>query len=167
MLSSFLKPAFPQTAMRASEKGIPSFVWASILHPRFNQEAVLEQQRIWKVNGGKAYTDEERTQTLDTFFRTVDHILVGSELAQHSYLKHGQTKEEPSLLKGTFSIDCERFSPAQDDSKNDEVFRVLHASHMNIIKGVGYLLDAWSHLQLDQAELLLAGNHGVRTPRTL
>lgn len=153
----FLKPAFPRTARRASEKGIPSFVWASILHPRFNQEAVLEQQRIWKVNGGEAYMDEERTQALETFFRTVDHILVGSELAQRSYLDYGQSKEEPSLLKGTFSVDCERFSPAQPDCENDGVFRVLHASHMNIIKGVGYLLDAWSHLQLDRAELLLAG----------
>ena len=56
----FLKPAFPQTARRASEKGIPTFVWASILHPRFNQEAVLEQQRIWKVNGVSPFLDSTR-----------------------------------------------------------------------------------------------------------
>jgi glycosyltransferase involved in cell wall biosynthesis len=87
----------------------------------------------------------------------VDHILVGSELAQRSYLKEGRSKEKPSLLKDTFSIDCERFSPVEDQPQNDGVFRVLHASHMNIIKGVGYLLDAWSRIQLERAELLLAG----------
>ena len=153
----FLKPAFPQTVRRASHAGIPTFVWASILHPRFNQKAVIEQQRIWQVDGGQAYTDKKRMHTLETFFRTVDHILVGSELAQTSYLEQGQSKRKPSLLKGTFAMDCGRFSPIPKDSKKDEVFRVLHASHMNIIKGVGYLLEAWSQLKLDQAELLLAG----------
>ena len=153
----FLKPAFPRTVQRASRMQIPTFVWASILHPRFNQKAVLDERRVWQVGGGDAYTDEERIERLSRFFRTVDHILVGSELAQRSFVSHRTDREAPILLQGTFTVDCDRFQPAESTEPEALPFRVLHASHMNLIKGIGYLLEAWTRLDLDQAELLLAG----------
>ena len=153
----FLKPAFPRTAQRARERQIPTFVWASILHPRFNQEAVLAERAVWEVGGGDAYTDEERITRLSRFFATVDSILVGSELAQRSFVAQGETRKAPILLQGTFSIDGDRFRPSASPAPADPVFRVLHASHMNLIKGIGYLLEAWQQAELEHAELLLAG----------
>lgn len=153
----FLKPAFPRSARMASRIQTPTFVWASILHPRFNQKAVLDERAVWNVGGGQAYTDEERIERLSRFFYTVDHILVGSELAQRSFVPHREDREPPVLLRGTFSVDCERFQPQEPDTAQPHPFRVLHASHMNLIKGVGYLLDAWCRLDLAQAELQLAG----------
>ena len=153
----FLKPAFPRTVQRASRLQIPTFVWASILHPRFNQKAVLDERQVWQLGGGDAYTDEERIERLSRFFRTVDHILVGSELAQRSFVSHRSDREAPILLQGTFTVDCERFHPAASDEPQPRPFRVLHASHMNLIKGIGYLLDAWTGLDLADAELVLAG----------
>ena len=109
----FLKPAFPRTVQRASRLQIPTFVWASILHPRFNQKAVLDERRAWQLEGGEAYTDEERIERLSRFFRTVDHILVGSELAQRSFVSHRRDREAPILLRGTFTVDCDRFQPVK------------------------------------------------------
>jgi glycosyltransferase involved in cell wall biosynthesis len=152
----FLKPAFPRSASCSASRGIPSFVWASILHPRFNRNEVLEEREIWNAEGGFAYTDEKRIGNLEKFFRSVDHVLVGSRVARQSFVTGGVEEEKLHLLAGTFAIDCDRFAP-EEGNRGDRVFRALHVSQMNLIKGVGYLLDAWSKLQLDSAELVLVG----------
>jgi len=153
----FLKPGFPRSARSAAGFSIPTFVWASILHPAFNRDQVLEQRQIWGVEGGSAYTDEKRISRLEKFFHTVDHILLGSRVAMRSFIDGGVAEEKIRLLEENFAIDCDRFSPSPK-SRDDGVFRVLHVSQMNLIKGTGYLLRAWSDLELERAELVLVGS---------
>ncbi|HIF06165.1 MAG TPA: glycosyltransferase [Gemmatimonadetes bacterium] len=153
----FLKPAFPRSADRASKAGIQSWVWASILHPHFNRDRILEEREKWRVTGGQAYTDPRRITALERFFSRVDHILVGSSLARRSYLDHGIPEGSVSLLEQTFAIDLRAFEPPMAPHEG-EIFRVLHVSQMNLIKGIGYLLTAWSKLRLDSAELVLVGS---------
>lgn len=169
----FLKPAFPRSARHAAKRGIPSFVWASILHPAFNRQQVIEEQKVWGVDGGHAYTDVGRIQDLERFFGTVDRILVGSRLAERSYAERGIPENSISLLEGNFPANSERFSPRQ--RADDDLFRVLHVSQMNLIKGIGYLLEAWSKAELEAAELVLVGSmeagvaelyERLRTPTT-
>ena len=153
----FLKPAFPRSADRASRMGVRSWVWASILHPHFNRDRVLEEREKWRVGGGQAYTDPRRITALERFFSRVDHILVGSSLARRSYLDHGIPEGSVSLLEQTFAIDLRAFEPPSAP-RTGGTFRVLHISQMNLIKGIGYLLTAWSKLRLDSAELVLVGS---------
>jgi len=170
----FLKPAFPRSASSASARGASTFAWASVLHPRFNSDQVLAQRRIWETDGASAYTAEKRIHDLEKFFRSVDHVLVGSEVAKASYIAGGIPEEKLHLLAGTFAIDCDRFRP-EEGTCEKRTFRALHVSQMNLIKGVGYLLDAWSRLSLQSAELVLIGDmeegietifHRIKPPRT-
>lgn len=60
-----------------------------------------------------------------------------------------------------YGADAESFTPAAQARSSG--FRVLCAGHVNLRKGIGYLLEAWSRLRLLDAELLLVGdadNHG-------
>lgn len=153
----FLKPAFPRTASRAAKLGIPSFVWASILDPEFNRDQVLAERERWNIDGGWGYTDGRRIETLKRFFSQVEHILVGSRVAYQSYSDSDIRCGSISLIEGNFAVDLEAFSPSPKEA-TDSVFRVIHISQMNIIKGIGYLLDAWSKAKLESAELVLVGS---------
>lgn len=55
-----------------------------------------------------------------------------------------------------YGADPERFPPAAIGARRG--FRVLFAGHIGLRKGVAYLLEAWSHLQLPASELLLVGD---------
>ncbi|MDE0885675.1 MAG: glycosyltransferase family 4 protein [Myxococcota bacterium] len=153
----FLKPTFPQSASRATALGVPSFVWASILSPDFNRDQVITERQKWNIDGGQAYTDGRRIETLKQFFARVGHILVGSRLAHRSYSESDMPAGKISLIEGNFAVDLESFSPSPRKA-TDSTFRVIHVSQMNIIKGIGYLLSAWSKANLDSAELVLVGS---------
>jgi glycosyltransferase involved in cell wall biosynthesis len=159
----FLKPAFPRSASIAAELGIPSFAWASILRPEFNRDQVLAEREKWNVDGGRAYTDSRRIETLKHFFSRVGHILVGSRVAHRSYSDSDIPTAPVSLIEENFAVDLEDFAPSPRDA-TDSTFRVIHVSQMNIIKGIGYLLSAWSTAKLNSAELTLVGSMeaGVR-----
>ena len=153
----FLKPTFPRSANRATALGVSSFVWASILNPEFNRNQVVAEREKWQVDGGHVYTDDRRIEMLKRFFSEVGHILVGSDLAHRSYSESDFPTGTVSLIDGNFAVDLESFSPSSRETK-DSTFRAFHVSQMNIIKGVGYLLSAWSKANLESAELVLVGS---------
>jgi glycosyltransferase involved in cell wall biosynthesis len=159
----FLKPTFPRSASRAAKLGTPSLAWASILCPEFNRDQVLAEREKWNVDGGPTYTDSRRIETLKRFFSNVGHILVGSELARQSYSDSDIPTAPISLIEENFAVDLKNFAPSSK-AATDSTFRVIHVSQMNIIKGIGYLLSAWSTAKLDSAELILVGSmeSGVR-----
>ncbi len=45
--------------------------------------------------------------------------------------------------------------------KSDEIFRVLYVAYTTPLKGLHYLLDAWSKLNLPNSELVLVGGYGA------
>ena len=153
----FLKPAFPETASKAKQQGTPTFVWASILNPEFNRDQVLAERAKWNSDGGEAYVDDRRIQRLNRFFSQTGHILVASEVAYASYANAEGTRDSVSLIEGNFAVDLDGFVPASKSTSNVP-FRAMHISQMNVIKGIGYLLAAWSEAQLSTSELLLVGS---------
>ncbi|MDJ0708318.1 MAG: glycosyltransferase family 4 protein [Leptolyngbyaceae cyanobacterium MO_188.B28] len=81
-----------------------------------------------------------------------DHIFVPSSLVRRSLVEAGIKSEKISVIPYGSPIDY--FYPYP---KTDSCFRVLFVGRVGPRKGVHYLLQAWRHLRLPNAELLLVG----------
>ena len=152
----FLKPSFPKTASSLRKNRKKTVAWASIFHPAFNLSQVRKEEALYNIDWPSSYTNEKRVQSLSHFYEKLNLLLVQSELASTIFKEHGIPAEKIVRLKNTFGVDCRRFSPLPSKVYKDKL-TVLHVSHMNMIKGVGYLCQAWKKLNLANSELVLVG----------
>lgn len=83
-----------------------------------------------------------------------DRILVPSRVAYRSFAEFGLA--EKTLVVPT-AVDSEFFCPASATEPRT-IFRACFAGRVELAKGVGYLLQAWSRLALPNAELVLVGS---------
>lgn len=85
-------------------------------------------------------------------YDAADCILIPSSFVRRSFLEHGVPDEK--LIQIPYGVSLEQFSPR---ARCDKVFRVIFAGSMKLRKGVHYLLQAFSELNLPDAELWLVG----------
>jgi len=83
-----------------------------------------------------------------------DYILALSNYAKETYVRYGISEEKIIGPIGV-GIDISRFKK-QLDSEHDS-FNVLFVADMTPLKGVLYLLKAWSELKLRESKLFLVG----------
>lgn len=86
-------------------------------------------------------------------YEEADFIVVPSAAAERSFIERGVP--ENKMIRIPFGVDVSLFHPA--DSFEESPFRVLFAGRLELLKGVHYLLQAWSELKLAGAELWLIG----------
>jgi len=158
----FLKPSFPLTVARLRKTGKYTVALASILHPKFNAEQVHRDAGKFGVHDTSTYTNEGRIEKVTVFFEGIDHLLVQSDLAKSVFAEYGFPLVKTTKIKDCFEVDINRFKPLPARKYNKKL-KVLHISNMNLIKGIGYLLNAWKTLALPEAELLLGGNMDKNT----
>jgi glycosyltransferase involved in cell wall biosynthesis len=86
-------------------------------------------------------------------YQEADYINVYSDFVIKSFLENGISKEK--LIFVPCGIDVDRYKPGP---KTDITFRVLSVGRISLRKGTQYLLEAWSHLNLKDSELVLVGD---------
>jgi glycosyltransferase involved in cell wall biosynthesis len=152
----FLKPLFPSSAARARRLGATVVALATIHHPAFNMARVVAEQQLRGVAGTSSYTDRKRVGNITRFLDSVDFLLSRAPGSERTYVEHGFPPER-ILSVGETGVDCETFRP-DPVARPPSRLRVLHVSHMNLIKGLGYLFEAWRNADLQGAELVLGGS---------
>ncbi|HZX31373.1 MAG TPA: glycosyltransferase family 4 protein, partial [Rhodocyclaceae bacterium] len=83
-----------------------------------------------------------------------DWVLAPSKLVRDGLIANGVPMERIAMLH--YGVDVERFHPSVGRRKEGP-FRVLYVGRLSRPKGVRYLLQAFSELALDNAELLMVG----------
>ena len=87
-------------------------------------------------------------------YEEADYICVSSLFAKKTFLDKGIL--ENKIIHIPYGVDLSNF---QQIKKNDNVFRVIFAGGMTLRKGVHYLLQAFSELNLPNSELMLIGSY--------
>jgi len=82
-----------------------------------------------------------------------DLIEVISTFARNTFVKHGIAQEK--LYLNPLGVDLSMFHPVE---KTDDVFRVLYVGAMSLQKGVAYVLQALSYLELPNFEIIFVGS---------
>ena len=85
-------------------------------------------------------------------YAMADYISVPSLFAKKSFLEKGFP--ERKILHVPYGVDLTQFRPMK---KEDNVFRIIHCGAVTLRKGCHYLLQAFSELNLPNAELWFVG----------
>lgn len=93
-----------------------------------------------------------------TEYEAADRIVVPSTFARRSFIDHGFDPAKVTMT--TFGVDLDMF---QRIRKTDDVFRILYVGQMSLQKGLPYLLEAVSSLNLHNTEVWLIGASNPET----
>jgi glycosyltransferase involved in cell wall biosynthesis len=85
-------------------------------------------------------------------YDAADFISIPSKFVKNSFIKHGIP--ESKLIVNPYGVNLDSFKPK---GKKDDVFRVIFVGQLSLQKGVHYLLEAFSNLNLPNSELILIG----------
>ena len=86
-----------------------------------------------------------------------DYVIAMSDFVKDSYIRFGFPAER--IFVAQPDIDTKRFSPNKNRER-ENTFRVVYAAYTQPLKGLHYLLEAWSELKLPNADVLVGG-HGI------
>lgn len=86
-------------------------------------------------------------------YELADYIAIPSTFVRNSFIKYGVPAEK--LLVNAYGVDLSSFRQVQ---KEDDVFRVISVGGFNLRKGSRYLLQAFTELNLPNAELWHIGS---------
>ena len=141
------------------ERGIISFMENPAPHFRHSDGIIGAEYDLlgirWKKDPevfqrffgfGPDYLQEE--------YDTAHHLFLESEFTRDTFLSQGFPGEKLFVIPP--GVDTVRLRPPERP-RPKRPFRVLFVGAIGVRKGVRYLLDAWSELALQNAELVLVG----------
>lgn len=149
-LSSFCLQAIE----RAKGYGQVTIVDHGSLHQRTERHLLEEEGRLHGLSLDSSLAPAWIIEKEDLEFHAADRVMVLSRAASRSLIEEGI--EERKIFVNPCGVDLARFTPPE--KKADDVFRIIYCGNISPRKGVHYLLQAFSELNLDRAELCLIGS---------
>jgi glycosyltransferase involved in cell wall biosynthesis len=145
----------------AREKGVLSVIDRGYSHPRFSKRILDEEFDIYGISRGMEsvpnwlrpfdHLRREQEEACEEF-DTADYVFVNSPFCYDTFVAEGFPEEKLVMIPRGF--DPAKYNPAPQP---DKVFRAIFVGQLLVRKGLKYLLEAWSRLNLPNAELLLVG----------
>lgn len=154
-------PGMIHTARKAKALGYTTVFYGGIPDPRCLSEHIQAEK---DALGLKAIgPNRERSWVMSRVAAHVgisDYIIAISEFAKESYAQHGFPEDR--IFVAHLGVELERFSTT--DPPSDGWLTYLFVGHVNEttgpIKGLQYLLKAWSELDFKKARLVVCGKMG-------
>lgn len=145
----------------AKKNNVVSIVESAGAHPRFAEEIMAKEFEVYGVerklepsakwlnafDGWRRLLEENCEE-----FEIADYVFVNSLFCYETFIKEGYPKEKLVMFPRGFDPQRYQHKPQQDST-----FRAVFVGQLVVRKGLKYLLEAWSRLNLKNAELLLVG----------
>ena len=131
--------------------GIVSIVQRDSAHPVVQHNLMHEEYENFGIRrpiGNQAVLDKSVSE-----IDAADYVLVPSDYVGRTMSEQGVP--DSKILKIPLGFHPSRFLPGQ---KRDTTFRVVYAGALSLQKGIPYLLEAFTRLNIPDSELLLVGN---------
>jgi glycosyltransferase involved in cell wall biosynthesis len=163
----FTRPLFLKSTTAASAKGARAWVQSSIPHPLVNFALVRNEELRLGLGQYGAYTNPERVARLARTLAVADRVVtLGPDIGRYTYETYRSMLGPGRLLplRNLFSLSTEGFSEVAAGRRRmaeEDGVTFLHVSHINLIKGIPYLLEAWREFQKrghSRCRLILAGS---------
>lgn len=139
------------TLRRAKESGAKTVLQHGSSHIVYQDQILREEYDRLGLRGHEfAHPRIIEKELLE--YQEADFISIPSLYVKETFLQRGVPAAK--LLHVPYGVDLSNFYPIP---KVDKTFRVIHCGNLSLRKGVHYLLQAFSELQLPDAELWLIG----------
>lgn len=149
-LSSFCLQAIE----RAKDLGQVTIVDHGSLHQRTERRLLEEECRLHGLPLEVELAPQWLIDKEDEEFSAADRVMVLSETAKRSFIEEGI--DGAKIFVNHCGVDLSQFSPP--NSEQNGCFRIIYCGNISLRKGIHYLLQAFSELKLDNAELWLIGS---------
>ena len=134
----------------AKKHGAVVVVARSSAHPRVQERILRDDSRL---QSGTARLSRLLVERHVSEYELADFIFVPSQFVWDTMLQEGVSARK--LRRVHLGFDPVMFFPGE---KKDDVFRVMYAGGLSVQKGIPYLLEAFSTLNIPNSELLLVGD---------
>jgi Glycosyl transferases group 1/Glycosyltransferase Family 4 len=158
-----------RTAQRAKALGYTTFLYGATPDPRYLAEEVRTEQTAFGL--AASGEDTNRARQMARFAAHVavsDYIIAVSDFAKETYVQYGFPAER--IFVAPLGVDLQRFrtSPVPLHSPYFTYLLMAHVSGTTgILKGLPYLLQAWSELDLKKAKLQVCGEMGPEAKKLI
>ena len=116
-------------------------------------EIMTEEYARWgETSGFYSLFSERQVARMEGEYEEADAIHVLSTYSKNSFVEHGI--DERKLTLTSFGVDTEQFHPA-DEPRDRRKFKILYVGRLEILKGIQYLLEAFSEIRSKEVELHL------------
>ncbi|MCW5948149.1 MAG: glycosyltransferase family 4 protein [Pyrinomonadaceae bacterium] len=145
------------TVARAKELG----AWTIVEHPSVAagtwMALIDEEYERWKhlTRGTHAIFSARQIERMQNECRRADVVNVQSSFAQQSMFDLGLSREKVTVVP--LGVDHQRFSPINRHFQANERMKVLYVGRLELLKGVQYLLEAFTQIKTPEIELHLVG----------
>jgi glycosyltransferase involved in cell wall biosynthesis len=139
---------------RAKRKGAVTLLEHPMVHVDTWMKIVTEEYATSSpgASGGYSLMPDAMVRRMRCEYEIADYISVCSSFAARTFLEAGLPRHK--LVPMPLGVDTATFQPARRD---DGPFRILYVGRLELCKGVQYLLQAFSRLKSEGAELWLVG----------
>ncbi|MCH8945302.1 MAG: glycosyltransferase family 4 protein [Nanoarchaeota archaeon] len=140
----------PDAVLKAKKRGAILILEGANSHP-LNLLKILNKE--YEKLGMEEYivnpkSFKNRVDSINKF----DYVICTSDFVYDSFLERGFSKKQ--LIKIPYGVDVNKFKIRK---KNDKKLKFLFVGSVQIRKGIHILLQAWSELNLKNAELIIVG----------
>jgi glycosyltransferase involved in cell wall biosynthesis len=162
-----MTPRMIRIAHRAKALGYRTFLYADHCDPRYLSEQIETEQGAF----GLKTVEENRSRSwqmarFTAHVESSDYMIALSEYAKDTYVHHGFPKER--IFVAPLGIDLKRFRATRPPSGGFVYLLVAHVTGTTgILKGLQYLLQAWSELNLKGATLRVCGEVGAEAQQLI
>ena len=136
---------------KAKSLGMTTVVERGSSHILFQKEILEEESAVFGSSVPAVHPGVIAAELKE--YEEADYISIPSQFVKKTFLKHGISTDK--LIQIPYGVNLEEFYPVQ---KEDNTFRFIHCGGITLRKGVHYLLQAFTELNLPDAELWMVGS---------
>lgn len=137
---------------KAKKLGALTLLECGNSHATFHTDMLKEEYDLHRIEAQLSLSHKKTIERELREYEEADYIMVPSSFAKKTFLEFSFPEEK--FVQVSYGVDLARF---RQIPKNDKRFRVIFVGGMYLGKGVHYLLQAFSELNLPNSELLLIG----------
>lgn len=144
--------SFSLHAIRAAKKkGAVTVVTRGSSHMEYQTKILKEEYESFGIHQRSVSPADIEKELQE--YAEADYISIPSLFVKRTFLERGIP--ESKIIHVPFGVDLSSFHQVE---KNDNVFRVIFVGGMTLRKGLHYLLQAFTELNLPNSELMLLGS---------
>ena len=143
-----------RSIQRARHLGAVTLLEHPMSHVDTWMRLMKEEYALWGkgMDGYYSLFPSSLVRRMKREYEEAEYISVLSSFTMRTFLEAGVPKEK--LIQIPLGVDAELFRPGRP---NDGPFCILYVGRLELLKGIQYLLQAFSELSLSDAELWLVG----------
>lgn len=147
-------PRMVETARRAKALGYKTFLYGSSCDPRHFEQQLRREQEFLGLKGTNGVS--LGLSRFAAHVESSDYIITISDFAKETYAAQGFPREK--IFVAPLGVDLERFAFTPPPGGRFICLCIAHLTGTTgVLKGLSYLLRAWSDLNLENAQLLVCG----------